>query len=508
MFWMSGAMLCLGQNPDFAMNDLARVNRTRSDSRSQVSARVQLYSDGESLILYAEVRDPRVQVSKYSPNGDHIEVWFALPVTAYPSGFDYNHHPEYIYAPPAPQSGKGPRFFSIYSEYATLVDVQSFTKGFDYPENDRIRRDSLNLPLSNQLKFENVHFGMVHYALYPDNRPAVLMNGKSFKRLEESLGVKAGNMADGIRYTAEPLDDRSGYVINAQIFPQALGFVTVPELRQVNMLVNIIDGDPSQPQLPALATTEKGVPGKPSTFNTVYLQRPIQCHFAPAPADVLRRLDLRPTYFFSEKGWIPASVATDALVFGENETSKNLNEVRFAIQPINYVTTTYRNEQVSWLEVEFKPVNAIPTEERFLMIRDQVIRTKLVQGSLLASDSIKQSFFSYPDGATGMIVVENSPLDPYGWGPYGNKLEERIIIHRLYEGRLENVLTIVQGDGDRPFCQVFDQSFNDFRMKNMYWVRKGEILVLLMQHRRQGYHKRVKVSWGKNGQKLKIVMID
>lgn len=513
MCWSLGGV---GQKPDFEIEDFFVVQNPRSipsQADNELSASAWLYSDGSYLSLVIEVRDPVVKIRRDASYTDHIDVWFALPQSAYPNDFEYNLHPNYIYSEGAydPVARKvEPRFFSLLSEYGSDIAPLPYISEYDYPSNRRIAKDSLWVPDPKRLKTDVIHYGIVQYSFFPDGRPAELKNYRELGLVEDALGVTIGDIENGITYSADFMDQDEGYIINAQFSPQALGFISLPYMDRVRMMVDLKDtGNGNNRAHTVRSSTDRGEPGKPSTFNLVNLNEPLYTNVTQIPNEMFEYANHYPIFLYGDTGWIPTYVDIDALAFQENRASNMLTEVKFCRQPFHFYEFTYGDVPVESLKIDLDYVNEIPREREYLMVDDFLIttdRTRFINADSITP--ITDQFFFFPDGEMGLISKENSTIDPYGWGLNGTCVEESISIHRINDWGKEDIVYIQQGNGPNGYCEIGEHAFSNFYISQIDWVKEGQIMVLRLNHQTMPDNKRVKISWEDDGSNVEIVIVD
>lgn len=502
--------LLLAQKPDFEMLQLHPLEsgRGRNFNQASLTANVSLYCDGQYLSLVVEVKDPRIQIHSQNRLTDQIELWMALPQSAYPSNFEFQLHPHYISSSDNrnARSDFGTRVFSTYAEYRDQIELAPFIADFDYPSYAQIQREQLQVPSPSRLKKDEIHYGIVHYGLFSDGRPAVLYNRAYHQNLEEILNVPIGDLAEGITYTVDYSDD--GYIINAQISCQAIGFVPLPYLDQLRFMVDISDARADGARVyPTLSTSPKHELARAKSFNQVYFSTPLYTNKTQIPDHVFESTRFHPIYMYSTRGWVPTSIDTDALVYKEQKTSKELTEIKFSQQYIAYKSFENEGLPLESLKVAFNPVNALKREREYLLVQGQVLTTEWTPMNNSSWD-FENSCFQFPDGAYGMIVRENQPFDPFGWGECGNCIQEKITVYRIGAWNKHNIVSIQQGNGPQAYCQIEDLNFDDYLVTRLDWIRKGKILVVRLDGQTSNDKKRIKISWNASGNKVKVEEVE
>ncbi|MEL6592891.1 MAG: hypothetical protein AAFQ68_22520, partial [Bacteroidota bacterium] len=379
--------LCLlAQSPDFSLAELYPAERSRAlptGQSQQHSASVQLYSDGRSLSLVIEVKDPELVRHPNYRLTDHVEIWFALPKSAYPDNFEYQLHPNYIAAEPMQTRGEPlpvkPRFFSAYGEYAQQIERNDFLRNHDYPSHEQIIGDSLRLPIPSLLKNAQVPYGMVRFALFPDNRPPIHLNRKEMKWIEHAMAINLGDLEAGIEYLAEPNEAGDGYRITAKLRPQALGFISLPEMRSLRMMVDVFNTDTyGSGTKPILSSSSYREPNQPNTFNLINLRKPINTNFTPVPNEVFAQLNFHPLGIYTMDDWMPCQVEVEGLIFKEGVFSQQLTEVGFVNLPFRYETLGLESGPAERFLIRSYHLNRLPQDYEFFIFGNQVLKSERV----------------------------------------------------------------------------------------------------------------------------------
>ena len=498
---------------DFQMDSLQPIQgKALISSPVDIQAGVQVFCNGEYLSFVIEVTDDHVDQNGKGLESDHIELHLALPPKAYPPGFEYRLHPHYLLASaPNSRGSKYPverqRYFSTYSEYFAPIGVENFLQDHDYPDSQTIRENSLDLPFPSQFRTSRVDYGLVQFAIYPDGRTPEVLNKAHHKVLEKELGIKMGEIAEGLLYSVDFTDQ--GYIINAQLSPQALGFVEVPAMPELYFAVDVVDADFRYKRgvtvLSTLATSTYGQ--AKNDYNALSLATPLKTNLTKAPDRVYLKTDYRPTFTYTTHGWIPTAVEVDALHFKEFEPSESLTEVRFFHRPLRYHQILDREHllNIEQLTIDVEYVNAKGEELEFTIINDQVFVVRRVTQSLALLDTVDNSkTFLFSDGQPGIILTENSTLHPYGWGDCGHCIDERLHIFRIEKEGSQKVLSIEQGEGNPGFCVVGTESYDGYVVTKLNWVKEGQMMVLQLNHREQNLRKRLRVSWNEIGKEVEI----
>jgi hypothetical protein len=509
--------LCGGlraQSFDLAVERLYEVPNAHVRSlppADKVSATVRLSSDGAYLFLYVHVRDRRVQRHPRVDLSDHIELWLGLPAEAYPADFEYSLHPRYVQAPPMTTRGEStgkPRLFSSYAEYAPKLTLSDFVQNHDYPQQDEGR-----VPPAKSLRLQEVPYGLMKFALFADERPAVWLNQAEMGAVESVLEQKMGQVLEGITYQVNR-QDSDGYEIHARIAPAALGFVVLPELERINVLVQVHDAaQPGQSVRPVLSTMpppsqRHASVEHPSSFNRLRLQRPLYTNFTTIPDYMLQKVEYHPICVYTDQGWVATGIDVDPLIYREQVASQSLTEVGIMPQRFSYDVKYQEETPIEVLTVEETYVNQLPRQRNHILMQGQTLSTERIRDLVAEPTEVQNQFFRFPDGEMGAILRSNASVDPYGWGPCGTCIQETIRIWRVTRNRKQLLLDIIQGDGPNAYCQIQNLLLREYYLLRIDWVKPGEILVLRLNHRYLTRKKRIKVSWEGDGSGIKVEPID
>ncbi|MEZ4685277.1 MAG: hypothetical protein R3B47_04195 [Bacteroidia bacterium] len=115
--------------------------------------------------------------------------------------------------------------------------------------------------------------------------------------------------------------------------------------------------------------------------------------------------------------------------------------------------------------------------------------------------------FTFPDGGTGLITVENSPLNPQGWGDCGMCLQEQISVYRLTPTGSKKILQIRQGEGNSNYLKVGNIALEGFMIDRLDWVKNGQILVFQAINSSNSQRRRIRSSWAADGSNVKTELI-
>lgn len=513
--WISGLGIlgCLcglvsGQEPDFeAYARTPLVPAAKVQLQPWEMARTRLFCDGTHINLLIEVKDEEIVTTPEREGSDRLEVWLALPREAYPSDFEYQFHPTYI-SRVHPGVGRGSggalRVFSLYSEYGNRVDLNTFRDQYDYPADEEIFRRQLDLPVRRELGQVAMPFGMVHFALYPDNREAEWIGEGEHALWENLVGARLGPVSSGIIYTVDK--ERDGYIINAQISPEALGFVSVPRLEGLRIRIDWYNRKERDHWLPGGLTTAASPEVAPGAFSPVRMLSPLRTNFTGIPDDLFGLLDWHPLGIFTQNGWITAAMRVEGLLFDQGWVSRYLTQIDLFPMPFSFQQDFAEegNHKLSWT------LNKAPgaLRQESLVLPEGIFQT--IQFAQVPSYGIqaRNQVFRFPDGETGLILIEQDWVDPKGLNGCAGCTQETLSIFRLEDGIEKELVKAFQGGGEEYYCEIGPLNFPGYFISSLDWIRPGRVLLLRLDHPESPEKKRVKISWDKNGERLKVVEIN
>lgn len=499
------------QKPDFYADSLFVVSgKENIKQKGDIKANAKIYCDGEYISLTINVKDDFVESKAGANDLDHVEIWFALPTSAYPRDFEYNFHPKYIYAQAQTDPYEKPippRFFSAYSEYASSLGLSSFSKTFDYPSTKEVKEKHHSIPLAENLRECRIDYGMTQFAVFPDQRAAIHLNKQNYQILEGLWNQPLGNFLEGVQYVVDRTE--TGYVINAQFTPQALGFVALPKMEEVRCMIDVIDTDGKGKGTTTLSTSQFHQKNAPVTFNTIHFKRPLRTNPTQIPDAVFTKLDFHPVYTYTaDNQWISTSVETDMIAYSPEKLSKSLLEIKFLKQPLRY--TAYEDvshNSIKKLSVEKGAVNTKAKTLEYYLINGVVFESEVVKIPKEKKEALHSHTFAFPDGAAGLILKNRTPQNAYGWGACKDCYEEIISVMRVKGSETQTILGIYQGNSGNTYCQIGDKNYKGYYVYGLDWLREGKILVLRLSTWDNSIKKRVKVSWNDDGSKIAMTEI-
>ncbi|MEO0899766.1 MAG: hypothetical protein AAFY71_25365 [Bacteroidota bacterium] len=481
-----------------------------SRHKNAISAQARLYCDGETISLNVFVRDTDLQLSDINRQSDQVRIWLALPKEAYPEKFDYQLHPNYIMAPGYSKADKTRIFSTSSSDLPDTepLNLEDLFEASDYPMNFRGETDTSGLPPRPQLSEHYLPYGLVGYSFFPDNREIEWVNEGDMEALENIFDLRFAYLPDSIQYVAEPSERGDGYILDISFPPAALGFVQLPKMNHIQLLIEILDAEKGKEAEVVLTSSENRIEEIPSTFNSVHFQEPLRTNFSSIPDQVFYQTSFYPTCVMADSNWVSTSLDVDALVFQPRKTSESLTELKFYRQNLEYLEQQYLNTAVETLRVQLDFVNQFPRQKEYTLVNGQTLSNEKTAYPLPDRNDLPSGLFAFPDGGIGIIQRNSIPVDPFGWSNCQTCLEEKVSIHRIDPSGQYELLRIFQGEGEFAYCKVEDLKFEEFFLDTMDWIIEGKILVLGLKHRYKKLRKRVKVSWNDDGLNMKVVEVD
>ena len=467
-----------------------------------VQARAWVYSDGKSLTVAVEVKDDEIRSFRSPAQSDRVEIWLGLDESAFPSPFPHSTHPHYIGAldqGPAwrDQEGAVAEFRSFAPSQAVYGDSKDWARQQGFPDEAAVRRDSLVVPPASRLRTQQIPFGMVRYAFFPDERPAQLMHKDDYRYLEAAFQRSQGDWASGVKYDVDTLDHPRGYLLSAHFPVEALGFARIPRVDGLKVMIAVANatnpGDPARLSLFSQPDNENPVLAR---MMRVKFARPLRLNPSNVPDEVFERIGWFPTVYRSSDGWIAVQAEAGSLVWRRDWVSQQWQEVGFSPVTIQYTDFRPQGYPVQRLTAGYARMNMPSEEKDFILLDQRVEQVTRVQAGLPDMGRVPSfDLFRFPDGAVGMFVRENFSYNPFGWGECGNCLQEKMRILRLSPQGLSTVLEWDQSEGPDPHFRIGDTKYSGFYLGQIDEVRGREIMVLLLDHRWLRQVERVKLTW-------------
>jgi len=489
------------QDPDFELDPLYMHAASHSVPQRADHAAVKVYSHDQHINILVEVYDDVMMLSQDFQISDHIELWLALPPEAYPENFSFSLHPEYIYSQDT-KNGKRHRFFSIYPKYSHRVELEKFKNRFDYPNIEFTSSKEYQVPPPRSLQKTKVDYGVVKFALPLDRLEPVLLNRNNHRLLEKSMRINKGDIGDGLTYTIDPWD--KGYVVNIQIAPKALGFVMLPQMDRLLFRVDIYDSDSPSRSAHRMSTSRNVLDEHPSTFTEVKLSRPLYTNYTNIPENIFYKSNFFPVSIYTRNGWVESQVDTDVLIISDQTASRYLTEILFDRLTLDFTEESVGGQIVGRLFIRKNFVNEISRSKEVISVMGSVVsgEQSLAKSRLL--DHEQSSFFRFPNGDLGLMLIERTVLDPYEWGMCKDCLDESVYIYRINDGKVDELLNIYQIKAREVFCRIGIKKIENFYISHIDWIQKGRMMVLRLNHIKSNLKRRIKVSWDYRGENVKV----
>lgn len=491
------------QQPDMHMMHLFEIRDANTDVSSlSVSASMQMYSYHESISFLVEVQDNDLVLQKDPAYSDYVELILALPKEAFPFQFPYHHHPRTLYSSTLDTAGK-----VNYRLFNTFPDVYVPGSLARYVQENSLNQKTdggISLPTSFDLQEAEMPWGYIRIALFADRREAMILNRDQLAFCEKYLGIPLGDLVAGIKYTVDPMENGEGYNITAEIRPEALGLIPVPEIDVLGVAVNIVNTDsPYRRSRRVLSSLPGDRSFDPSGLAMVKLNSPLKTNFTLAPDDFWEEIEDRPWGYFSNKGWVSVHIDVGALQIQREKLSKDLAEISLKAEPVFYTSYFMENIPLERIDMEAQKLGWPEMKISYFRLQGKIYRSQYLQDSI---NVLANEYFSYPDGSDGFIIrnqYKNLQMDCRSCA------EDEISIYRVTPHQEQRILQIRQSTGLNGYCQIGNLNLDDYYVYQRDWIIPGKVIVFRMNHR--GYpklKKRVKVSWNKEGRKMKILDLD
>ncbi|MDW3647021.1 MAG: hypothetical protein R8P61_08160 [Bacteroidia bacterium] len=500
----------LGQGSDFIMGDLNQVTGTRivePEKKFPVHSAVQVYSDGTYLSVAIKVIDPSINNDPNPAYADRVDVWLALPEFAFPKSYQYGFHPRLLSAPAVRERGMDTgvnRLFSLNEESAANLTARGFTRNFNYPDREEIRDKNLNLPYPGSFREVLMPFGITQFSFFRDGRDPIHANEYVLRDLEDHLGRKLSPLTDGVRYTSDPTEREDGYIINIEFSIEAFGFVILPEMQGINLMVDVVNANPGQ-RGRIVNSTANTRSIHPLNFQYVSFQRPIKTNYTDLSDEVFTENDFYPLMWYSENDWEGFGIDVDGLVMENGQLSEDLLEVKVYEQSLLFENFEFEGYEIDLIKTNLDFVNRVGVEKDIIRANGQnIIAEKVRRNNRGLKAEIEDRWFLFEDGTLGLIYEESIPRHSFGWGNCGSCRIETINITRISEAAVWDILEIEQEEGSNGYCQIKDLSYQNFYVSNFDWVDEGSRLILRLKHRSTREKKRVEVSWDEYGTSLEV----
>lgn len=495
------------QTPDFQTDHFyPKWGAKNITSPTDIQASASVYSDGERIHIEVNVVDDILVNNADVLHTDHVEVWFGMPLyeimdTSWYFSEQYNakHYFEKANLPK--------RHYCIYPKKTNswldlpMPKVMLYDH-FQYTGCMKFQKD-LSCYRCNTLQTSNDFSGMTHFGLYMDNRPVHLMDRENYFLFEKATGYTVGDLTQGCKYQSELT--ANGYKVSATFDAIALGFVTLPDISHLRIMIDVVDVDATGKQESLLSSATNRKWGNFTTFNTIKFKKPIQTNYTYLPSNFLIHKIIQPQFMvYSDEGWKSYN-----LVIGQDgcrATSDSACEAY--IHTYNYFPTYlhYEEKTVANTSIRigsFRRYNNYTLESNhetsitgisggsytFYNVNDDFLYT--YQGYVgkysnlwidddhnpyLYAKSLKKEF-AFKNGVVGII----SPNISGGMAPHsgGGCLWFECYVHRYYQGKFEEVLKI-----DDAHCRQWKTIINDLQYQNVaikqiVWQKLGKELKII-----------------------------
>ncbi|MEM7655499.1 MAG: hypothetical protein AAF399_05165 [Bacteroidota bacterium] len=478
----------LAQTPDAVWEHLFSPEVVKDTFIAETDGLIQLYTNGTELSFFIQVNDSLIQAE------DHLIIWLGLPQTAFPSDFPYASHPTY-FAPPR-QHLRGER--GLFTRLFSAVD--GLDQFFDTYRNEQPDSADLTPWQPSNLMTMEVPFGLVGYQIFADGRPAQLVNAAEIEELSDLWKVERLPWERLVRYTAEEQEWGKGMVFNVSIPTEALGFVCVPDHREVNTAVDWVKATHATGQWELVGTTAPretfpGIQGR--NLTQVSLSTPLFTDLPGIPAPIWYEGGYFPICFRSESGWVGVEGAMDALFFRPGWPSTDLVELSFA--PVNLAVEQeiWKDRELTRLHVQLPSVWRFPWEDWWFQLGDQHLTLhRIPETPLLFGDS----WFELPDGTPASLLSQHQRAFPYPWHASGNEWADEAILYRWKADGPERMVEIRQNRWPVINCEVGPLQFENYQITSYDLLPGGRRMVIWLENwEEEKLRKRIKISWDDAG---------
>ncbi|MDP5171215.1 MAG: hypothetical protein NWR72_13305 [Bacteroidia bacterium] len=477
---------------------------------TDIQAKAWIYSDGGSLTVIVEVQDPEIRTYRTAGYSDHIQLWIGLDESAFPEPFPHATHPHYVGALYASSIDRGAPstenivFRTFAPQYKVTPITNDWVRQTGFPDEAAVRKDSLEVPPASKLRSVNIPFGMVHYALFPDERPAQLLDRGDYQYLETAFNREIGDWASKIKYDVDTLDHQRGYIVSAHVPVEALGFARIPRIDALRIMIAVANAKtPGQPAELVAYSQPDNKQAVLAQMTRVAFAKPIRLNPSGIPDEVFTRIGWYPAVFLSRDGWTAVQAESGALVWRRDRVSHQWQETRFSTMSVQYKDYRPEGFPLQRLTATYRSLNMPDVEKDFVLLPTYVERLERSKG--LQSDNISDvTYFRFADGAVGLILKESNSLNPYGWGECGNCLQERMKILRMTPEGVTPLVKWEQSEGPEPGFRIAGEFFPGFYLNSIDQIKGPELMVLALYHRDGRQFRRIKLSWDEKAKNYTI----
>lgn len=484
---------------------------------TDISGTVSIISDGQAIEISVAVNDNNLQFTGDPIHSDHIEVWLAFPdifKDKDPSYWDTIYRTQYIVDDSLQLYLYGDRpdleLFRQELQKPMLRVQRGAGKGHNYYPDDpdllggdwliEQINEHLSTPRNSHLSKQRIFFGVSHLGILPDKSEAIMYDSDFYSVIEERLGTSIADFSSDVSVTSTT--NSQGYETTIRIPASGFGFVKNRGIKNLDIMVDIIDADESGKQETILSTSSKREWADPATFENIRLDNPVRASLHPKipllgnPVYNPNNYQIRsyaPEYWVhTVKGWAPISL--------ENKSFREYN------QPISYVMEHIRRFRINHLDVQY---------EKKSIGKNSLEYFHYPQGTYLLID--EQHWYPYeniletfllPDSTVGFLATEydvtgrytrqiNSDLFFINSDLKKHKLAHFLFNRPPYLSVADTLLEAKNWDTDM-FDWYMDEENIDWA-KAYRWGSKGSSIILDF-----GEKSKFDISWDQHGNSIKI----
>jgi len=421
-----------------------------------LSVKSKVYSPGDKIIIEVDVVDDKLVNQNDLNLSDRIELWLSLPLS----------EKDTIFNSSMPISPLPPLYYFHIDTTDHNRPVYSF-----YSNAEEVPID-----FDTSMKVNNF-YGQVHYALFPDNRKAVRLDKEKYEYLEKALGEKLGHVEQGVEYKWQAT--KTGYKTTISLSPLAFGFVNIPEMNNLRMMIDVVDVDEDN-RMSLLSSSSIRKAGQPATYNRIDFTKSFKTNVTTIPTDLFDSLKFHPTVMFTSKGFW-SGVSTDRACIQKGNCS--------IIQSVFLRTSFgYKKKRIGKHEVE----ELIKTEQKLYApnkgknyliggTEDNYIINKKRFYSYRRSNWEEWNFkglkkeFIFPDHSVGLILFSHQ--GGYGQDSCNAFVSKELRIVKVNEKESKELFKLIQDDCSHE-TYLGNQKISELVIDKIYWAKEGVMLII------------------------------
>jgi hypothetical protein len=421
-----------------------------------LSVKLKVYSTGNKIVLEADVIDDKLVTHNDPALSDRIELWLSLPLSKKDTIFNsinaVTPQPPLYYFH-VDTTDKNKPIYSFYSIAAGgLANIDTSVKVDNY-------------------------YGQVHYAFFPDNRRSVRLDKEKYEYLEKVIGEKLGHVEQGVQYKWE--SSKSGYKVTISLSPLALGFVTIPEMNSLNMMIDVFDVDEDK-TISHISSSSIRFPGQVCTYSKIDFNKSFKTNVTTIPTELFDSLNFHPTVMFNEKGFWSGVSMDRACIQKENCS---------IIQSV-YLRSSfgYKKRKIGKQEVEElikaeqkiyspdKGKNFIigGTEENYIVAKKRFTSYRRSNWEEWNFKGLKKEF-TFPDQSVGLLLFLHE--GGYGEDSCSAVVSKVLRIVKVNEKEAKELFKLTQDDCNH-ITYIGNFKINGLLIEKIYWVKEGAVLMI------------------------------